>query len=204
MFTGIVEEQGTVRSVDPDPDRGTTRLEIACATVVDGCDVGDSIAVDGCCVTATTVAGDGLTADLMGATLGATTLGDLRSGDAVNLERPVAVGDRLGGHLVQGHVDGVGEVTARDEHPDTTLLRVRAPAGLARYLVSRGSVAVDGVSLTVAEVDGATFTVGLVPHTLEVTTLGASAPGDGVNLEVDVVAKYVERLVARGDTGPYG
>ena len=192
MFTGIVEERGTVRSAGPD------RLEVACRTAARDARVGDSISVNGVCLTAVRVDPDRLAFDLSPETVKRTTLGDLAEGDPVNLERPVTLATRLGGHLVQGHVDGVGEV--EEVEPDGeggARMRVRAPDGLDRYLVDKGSVAVDGVSLTVAGIEGARFEVALIPHTLDATTLGARGPGDRVNLEIDVLAKYVERLMRR-------
>jgi riboflavin synthase len=202
MFTGIVEEVGRVTAIEVG-DR-SARLHVAASEVVGDAEVGDSIAVDGCCLTVTTLPGDGFTADLMAETLRATALEQLEVGAAVNLERAMRVGARLGGHLVQGHVDGVGEVVARDEQPGTVWLAVRAPEGMARYLVPKGSVTVSGVSLTVVDVaaDGV-FRLGLIPHTLEVTNLGVCRVGDRVNLEVDVIAKYVERLLVGGTGGPY-
>jgi riboflavin synthase len=204
MFTGIVEELGSVVALaldDSSTEGGNARLRIAATRVLDGVQTGDSIAVNGCCLTATTwddgPGGGWWEADLSGETLKRTTLGDLRPGDPVNLERPVPVGGRLGGHIVQGHVDGVGEVVAAP--PD---LAVRLPGDLARYVVEKGSIAVDGVSLTVVEISGDTFTVALIPHTAEVTTLGSRGPGDPVNLEVDVTVKYVERLLAWHDGLP--
>jgi riboflavin synthase len=184
MFTGIVEELGEVEALDGG------RLRIAARKVLDDAHVGDSIAVDGCCLTVTRFGSGWWEADLSEETLRRTTLGRRRPGDPVNLERPVRLQDRLGGHIVQGHVDGVGEVLV--PAPD---LRVRMPHELLRYVVEKGSVTVDGVSLTVVEVTGDGFTVALIPHTCEVTTLGRRQPGDAVNLEVDVTVKYVERLL---------
>ncbi|MTV25595.1 riboflavin synthase [Nitriliruptoraceae bacterium ZYF776] len=206
MFTGIVEEIGHVAALDRD-DR-SARLHVRCATVVSDVQLGDSIAVDGCCLTVTSLPGDGFTADLMAETLRATSLGDLAVGAPVNLERAMRADARLGGHLVQGHVDAVGELVARDEQPGTVFVTVRAPAEVARYLVAKGSVTVAGTSLTVVEVtpadDGtATFRVGLIPHTLEVTTWGDRVVGDPVNLEADVIAKHVEHLLALGTPSPY-
>lgn len=199
VFTGIVEEQGRVAHVERHGDRA--RLEVACGAVLEGTGVGDSVAVDGCCLTVAVRTEEAFTADLMGETLAVTTLGDLAAGDRVNLERPVAAGERFGGHLVQGHVDAVGTVAGRRDGSEAVWLTVEAPAELGRYLVPRGSVAVAGVSLTVTRVDDpAGFQVALVPHTLQATTLGSLGPGDRVNLEVDVLAKYVERMLApRGD-----
>lgn len=189
MFTGIVEELGTV------VERDESRLRIAARTVLDGAAVGDSTAVNGCCLTIVAFDTEGdepwWEADVSDETWSRTNLGDLRPGDVVNLERPVRLADRLGGHLVQGHVDAVGEVVR--PAPD---LAVRMPPQLLKYVVEKGSITVDGVSLTVVEVLPDGFTVALIPHTAEVTTLGRRQPGERVNLEVDVIAKYAERLLA--------
>lgn len=185
MFTGIVEEMGTVVSVDG------PRLRVAADLVTSDAAVGDSIAVDGTCLTVVTLGDGWWEADVVDETFARTTLGRLAAGDRVNLERPVRAADRLGGHVVQGHVDGVGTVVTAA--PD---LRVRVPDELRRYVVAKGSIAIDGVSLTVAAVHDDGLSVALIPHTIAVTTLGARRPGDGVNLEVDVTAKHVERLVA--------
>lgn len=193
MFTGIVEALGEVRAVGP-------RLRIA-TSLAASAGLGDSIAVDGVCLTVATREDDVVGFDLSAETLARTGLGGLRAGDAVNLERPLAADGRFGGHIVQGHVDGVGTVVRLERTPTGATLTVEAPAGLARYLVEKGSVAVDGVSLTVARLDGATFDVALIPHTLEVTTLGDVASGDLVNLEVDVIAKYVESMLDRRSHG---
>ena len=194
MFTGIVEELGTVAGVVA--RRGEWRLEIACSTVLEGTAVGDSIAVDGCCLTVHHLTDRGFRAHLMPETLRVTTLGTLQPGENVNLERPVRADGRFGGHVVQGHVDGVGSVTDRDDDATGTTLTVAAPEAVARYLVPKGSVAVAGVSLTVIELPAdATFRVGLIPHTRDVTTLGTLTRGQQVNLEVDVLAKYVEKLI---------
>ncbi|MFA9445612.1 riboflavin synthase [Egicoccus sp. AB-alg6-2] len=207
MFTGIVEEVGSVAAVER--HAGHARLEIGCAEVVRDAAVGDSIAVDGCCLTVTSfldVDGErrGFSADLMAETLRATALGDLEAGDGVNLERAMRADARFGGHLVQGHVDGVGEVVARDEQPGTVFVTVAASDGIARYLVPKGSITVAGVSLTVVDVAAGRFRVGLIPHTLEATTFGVRLrPGRRVNLEADVIAKYVERLLSGGTVSPY-
>ncbi|HQF94892.1 MAG TPA: riboflavin synthase [Microthrixaceae bacterium] len=191
MFTGIVEELGTVVS------REGAKLRIAATTVLDGVQLGDSTAVNGCCLTvvAWEPPVDGAAgwweADVSDETYSRTSLGDLAPGDPVNLERPVRLMDRLGGHLVQGHVDAVGTVTA--PAPD---LAVRMDPALTRYVVEKGSITVDGVSLTVVDALDDGFTVALIPHTADVTTLGVRKVGDAVNLEVDVTAKYVERLLA--------
>ena len=194
MFTGIIEELGTVDSLSPGTD--PARLRIRSPHVLEGIALGDSIAVSGCCLTVTAVEGEHWSADVISTTLAATSLGDLAAGDTVNLERCVRADGRLDGHIVQGHVDGVGEVVGREEDAGTTLLRLALPGGLALYVVAKGSLAVDGVSLTVAAIDGDEVTIGLIPETLSRTTLGRRAVGDRVNLEVDVLAKYVEKLTA--------
>jgi riboflavin synthase len=195
MFTGIVEELGEVVAVE---DLGTAaRMTMRGATVVADAAPGDSIAVNGVCLTAVTVlpAAGVFTADVMGETLRRSALGALGTGDPVNLERAATLGSRLGGHLVQGHVDGVGRVLSRtaDEHWD--VVAIGLPPRLSPYLVEKGSVAVDGVSLTVVAVDEDSFTVSLIPTTLRSTTLGRKRVGDPVNLEVDVLAKHVQRLL---------
>jgi riboflavin synthase len=190
MFTGIVEERGVVREVAP------ARLAVGCHTVTADSEVGASVAVNGVCLTVVERSEAHLAFDLSEETLRRTGLGRLATGDPVNLERPVTLMTRLGGHLVQGHVDGVGEVAGFE--PDATggaWLTVRAPLDLHRYLAEKGSVAIDGVSLTIASLAGAAFSVALIPHTLTATTLGVTGVGDPVNLEVDVIAKYVERLL---------
>ena len=191
MFTGIVEELGTVRS------RAGGRIVVACRTVTGDSPVGASIAVNGVCLTVVENDGASLAFDLSPETIDRSTLGELEEGAPVNLERPVTLSTRLGGHLVQGHVDGVGTVTRLDRNGGGAELTVEAPEQVARYLVEKGSVAVDGVSLTVAARDGAAFDVALIPHTLDVTTLGRAAPGHPVNLEADVIAKYVEGLIPK-------
>ena len=185
MFTGIVEELGRVESFEG------TRLRIGAKLVLDGVVLGDSIAVSGCCLTVVAMGSDWWEADVSQETLDRTSLRGISVGAAVNLERAVRMSDRLGGHLVQGHVDGVGEVV--DPVPD---LRVRIPSDLMRYVVEKGSITVDGVSLTVVKPLADGFTVAIIPHTAAVTTLGAKRAGDPVNIEVDVMAKYVERLMA--------
>jgi riboflavin synthase len=196
MFTGIVEELGRVRSLE---DRaGAARLVVQCATVNRDSSVGDSVAVNGVCLTAVEVTGEALSFDLARETLDRSTLGGLRAGDPVNLERPLTLATRLGGHLVQGHVDGVAAVRSVDRNGAEASIRIALPSSLRPYVVERGAIAVDGVSLTVTVVDDEGFEVALIPHTLAVTTLGERGPGDGVNLEADVVAKYVENLARRG------
>jgi riboflavin synthase len=184
MFTGIVEELGRLRS------RDGGRLVVEASLVLEGLKVGDSLAHNGCCLTVVSVGPGSYEVDAVEETFRRTNLGDLQPGDPVNLERPVRLADRLGGHLVQGHVDAVGLI--RSPAPD---LEVSIPPDLRRYLVEKGSVTVDGCSLTVVKVLSDSFTVAVVPHTTAVTTLGRKGPGDRVNLEVDVLAKYVERLL---------
>jgi len=196
MFTGIVEEQGRVRSITP--NAGGAQLVIEASTVLDDVELGASIAVNGCCLTVTDFDATSFAADAVIETLARTNLGDLAAGDPVNLERPLRLADRLGGHLVQGHVDATGAVRDRAPQPDgSELVTIEAPDDVLRYVVHKGSITVDGVSLTVARVDDDAFAIALIPHTLAVTTLDARPVGARVNLEVDLVAKYVEALVAR-------
>lgn len=195
MFTGIVEEQGRVRRIER--REGGARLEFEAHAVLEDAEIGASIAVNGCCVTVVDRGDDWWAADAVIETLDRTALGSLGVGDPVNFERPLRLADRLGGHLVQGHVDAVGRIDAREMLPDgSTRLRCSAPPDLLRYVVEKGSITVDGVSLTVAGVEAEGFTVAVIPHTLAVTTLGVKPPGEPVNLEVDVLAKYVEKLRA--------
>lgn len=191
MFTGIVEQMGEVTRAD----RSEAGMRFAVSARELALAVGDSIAVNGVCLTAVDVHGDGFDADVVLETLALTNLGELEIGDGVNLERPMAADGRFDGHIVQGHVDGVGEVIAVEPEGDGRRITVRAPADLARYIAHKGSVAVDGISLTVASVAGEAFSIALIPHTLEVTNMGSRVPGDRVNLEVDVIAKYVERMM---------
>jgi riboflavin synthase len=197
VFTGLVEEAGRVAEVVP--GAAGARLVVAAEAVLDGLRVGDSVAVNGACLTAVEVGDARFAVDCVAETLRRTALGGLAAGDRVNLERPMRLGDRLDGHLVQGHVDGVGTVRAARPEGESAVLEIAAPAGLLRYVVEKGSIAVDGVSLTVAARLDDAFTVALIPHTMGLTTLGPGAVGRAVNLEVDVVAKYVESL-----TRPYG
>jgi riboflavin synthase len=197
LFTGIVEELGHVVEITPLAD-DSARLRVAGPVVTADCAPGDSIAVNGVCLTAVTVDAGSFTADVMSETLRRSSLGALRVGDPVNLERPMAADGRFGGHIVQGHVDGRGRIRARHPSENWEVLEIHLPAELARYVVPKGSITVDGVSLTVVEVvDGPEpwFSVSLIPTTLAATTLGSRAVGDPVNLEVDVIAKYVERLL---------
>jgi riboflavin synthase len=197
MFTGIVEGTGTVAALAVAAGGGGARLEVEAPWLAGQLALGESVAVNGCCVTVAEPTAAGFAADLVAETLRRTALGGLEAGARVNLERPLALGGRLGGHLVQGHVDGIARVLDRTPVGDGEEVRIELPPELQRYVVEKGSIAVDGVSLTVAGVGPGWFTVALVPHTLEVTTLGERHPGDPVQLEVDVVAKYIERLVVR-------
>jgi riboflavin synthase len=185
MFTGLVEQMGDVRRAGP-------RLAVT-TPLASELQRGDSIAVNGVCLTAVDITADSFEADVMEETLERSALGRLQAGDRVNLELPLRVGDRLGGHFVQGHVDSIGEVESVEEREHSRLVRVSAPADVLRYVVEKGSIAVDGVSLTVTEVDESGFSVSLIPETLERTTLGAVRPGDPVNLEVDMLAKFAVR-----------
>lgn len=200
MFTGIVEELGRIARIQPLSD--AVRVTITADRVLAGTGPGDSIAVNGICLTVTELPGTGFTADVMPETLRRTSLARLEPGSPVNLERAATPQTRLGGHIVQGHVDGVGEVLSRAPSGDFDEVDVRLPSHLAQYVAEKGSITVDGVSLTVAGVgrddDGHWFRVALIPTTLSHTTLGVLAEGDIVNLEVDVIAKYVERIVSMG------
>jgi riboflavin synthase len=189
VFTGIVEELGEVVEVTD------TRLAVRGPLVTSDAAYGASIAVNGCCLTVTDLADDVFGADVMVETFKRTSLGALQPGDRVNLERPMKADGRFGGHVVQGHVDGTGTIEARDANG---VVRIGIPNELARFVVEKGSIAIDGVSLTVVEAGDAHLTVSLIPATLELTTLGRKGPGDPVNIEVDVLAKYVERLLAKG------
>jgi riboflavin synthase len=200
MFTGIVAEQGTVLSVEHDGEASAT-LRLTAPSTTEGLGLGGSIAVNGVCLTATDIDGREFSVDVMGETLIRTTIGELAAGDSVNLERCVQAGGRLDGHVVQGHVDGVGQLLERESLGNWDRLRFGVPVPLARYIAEKGSIAVDGVSLTVvavspAEEENPWFEVGLIPTTLDETGLGAKATGARVNLEVDVLAKYTERLLS--------
>jgi len=202
MFTGIVEELGTVEAVAHQGD--AIQLTVRASTVLEDAGLGDSIAVNGCCLTV--VGHDGVlwTADVMQETLDKTSLAGVQPGDRVNLERAVTAEKRLGGHIVQGHVDGVGEVLGRTPSEHWEVVEISLPPQLARYLVDKGSITVDGVSLTVVEAAATSFTVSLIPETLARTTLGLRQPGDRVNLEVDILAKHVEKLLAAHLAAPEG
>jgi riboflavin synthase len=196
MFTGIIEETGKVRSVQPD-GKGA-QLVVAAAKVPPALKPGDSVAVNGVCLTVTRNAPDSFAADLSAETLRLTTLGAVRTGAVVNLERPLALGDRLGGHMVQGHVDATGRVASITPSGDGVVMAFEYPPGIERYLVYKGSIAIDGISLTIASLEPKRFTVAVIPLTLRATTLGRAAPGDAVNLETDIIGKYFERYFQLG------
>ena len=193
MFTGIVEEIGTVKDLSPE------RMVITAGKVLEGTAVGDSISVNGVCLTVKTLTSDGFAVDVMPETMRRTNLGRLHYGDTLNLERAVQVGGRMGGHYVQGHVDDTGKILSVKPEESALLVRISAPSKLLRYIVNKGFIAVDGVSLTVITPDAFSFMVSLVTFTREQTTLSARKPGDVVNLEVDVIAKYVERLQQKSE-----
>ncbi|WP_327386469.1 MULTISPECIES: riboflavin synthase [unclassified Streptomyces] len=196
MFTGIVEELGEVTAVEQLEE--ASRFRLRGPLVTEGAKHGDSIAVNGVCLTVVETADGEFTADVMQETLNRSSLGALAQGSRVNLERPMALGGRLGGHLVQGHVDGTGEIISRTPSEHWEIVKVALPKNLSRYVVEKGSITVDGVSLTVVEAAADWFTISLIPTTLALTTLGIKQSGAPVNLEVDVLAKYVERLLAAG------
>ncbi len=194
MFTGIVEEVGTIRALVP--DGGGARVEVNADLVLGDAEIGSSIAVNGCCLTVVDTGDGWWAADAVPETLERTNIGALTPGDRVNLERPLAASGRFGGHVVQGHVDATTTVSDIAELEDGSFLYTfELPTSMADYVVEKGSIAIDGISLTVAAVDSTTFTIAVIPHTHEVTALGARTVGSRVNLEADVLAKYVERLV---------
>ncbi len=194
MFTGIVEELGQVAKLETLAD--AVRISITGPLVVSDAKIGDSISVNGVCLTVTEKTADSFSADVMQETLNRSTLGKLVPGSKVNLERPVTLATRLGGHLVQGHVDGMGKIISREKSDNWDVVTIEPNPELLKYIVEKGSITVDGTSLTVASVNDKVFTVSLIPETLAKTTLGLVNPGDRVNLEVDVMAKYVEKLMA--------
>jgi riboflavin synthase len=202
MFTGLVEEVGMVEGLDRGPEGG--QLRIGAHAVLDGTQVGDSIAVSGVCLTVVGISATSLAADLMAETLERTTLGELKPGRPVNLERALSVGGRLGGHLVLGHVDAVTDITAVQDRGASLEVRFSLPALVAAYVAPKGSIAIDGISLTVVRVGEGSFDIGVIPHTLEATTLKSVAAGMRVNVEVDVLARYVERALQGRDTGVPG
>jgi riboflavin synthase len=199
VFTGIVEELGEVVALEELGD--SARLTVRGPLVTAGAAPGDSIAINGVCLTVTDSSDGTFSADVMGETLGRSSLGALAAGSAVNLERPLRLDDRLGGHLVQGHVDGTGTIAERRPGKRWDVVRISIPPSLARYVVEKGSIAVDGISLTISALGGDWIEVSLIPETLARTTLGRRQPGDVVNLEVDMIAKYVERLLGGGVWG---
>ena len=199
MFTGIVQDVG--RLIAREPRGGDMRLRIGVARLpLEGVRLGDSIAVSGVCLTVVEVGAGAFSADVSNETLSLTTLGALSEGSPVNLEPALRVGDPLGGHLMSGHVDGIGRLLALEEDARSWRMRFDVPAALARYVARKGSIAIDGISLTVNEVEGREFGVNIIPHTFEATTLGSAVPGRAVNIEVDQIARYVERLAGAGET----
>ena len=193
MFTGIVEETGTIKKVIESGESGS--IAIRAGKVLADTGIGDSIAVNGVCLTVTSIQGDGFTADVMAETLRRTNLGSLSIGSKVNLERAMAADGRFGGHIVAGHIDGTGKITALTPESNAVWVTVAADAEILRYIVQKGSITIDGISLTVAYVDEAVFKVSVIPHTGEETTLLNKKPGDIVNLENDIVGKYIEKLI---------
>lgn len=201
MFTGIISGMGRIEAIDATPETDSVILRILAPHHTENLDLGGSIAINGVCLTATSIAGDTLSLDVMGETLRHTTIGALEVGEAINLERCVQAGGRLDGHVVQGHVDGVGELVEHESLGAWDRFRFAIPFELAKYVAKKGSIAIDGISLTVTEVSPAStkdqwFEVGIIPTTLRETTLGQRVLGSAVNLEVDVMAKYAERLVS--------
>ncbi len=193
MFTGIVEGLGEL--VAKRPTAKGYRFEVRAPFDLADTKLGDSIAVNGACLTVVALKGDCFAVDVSPETLRRTTLGNLKVGDKVNLERALRLGDRLGGHLVSGHVDGIGEVTSRRETGDFIFFKVRLPESLSRYVVEKGSITIDGISLTVNQINGSEIELAIIPHTAQITTMGLRFPGDRVNIEVDLIGKYVERLL---------
>lgn len=193
MFTGLVEELGRVIGLKK--GQNSARIILSAQKVLKGTVIGDSIAVNGVCLTVVEIGRDYFQADVMMETLGKSSLGDLKSGDRVNLERAVRLGDRLGGHMVSGHIDGVGTVGRQEKLDIALLTEIMAPAGVLKYMIPKGSIAIDGVSLTIVDVKKDRFTVSLIPHSAKMTTLGYKKSGDKVNLEGDMIGKYVERLM---------
>ncbi len=199
MFTGIIEDVGTVKSIEKQGVSGT--IEVGTSLDIKDLSTGDSIAVDGVCLTVVAVDGAIIKAELSEETLGLTTLGSLKRGDRVNLERPLTLGKPIGGHLVTGHVDATGVIKGRRRTGAGIDVEIEIPAGLARQVVRKGSIAVDGISLTVADIRDRVFRVSIIPHTLKVTTLGEKVPGGRVNIETDIIGKYVERFMRPLEAG---
>ena len=196
MFTGLVTDTGELVSMRP--EGGGAALEIRAASTAHEAAIGDSIAISGTCVTVTSIQADTMRFHVSGETLKATTLGQLKPGNSVNLEPSLRPTDRMGGHFVTGHVDAVGRVKSRAQEGQATRFEIEAPEDVLKYLVDKGSVAVDGISLTVVEVLRDAFTLVIIPHTAEITTLGTKGPGDHVNLEADIIGKYVHRYLHKG------
>jgi len=193
IFTGIIEELGTINNIEHGTN--SSRVNVRASQVLGDVKIGDSIAINGVCLTVTTFDTSHFVADVMAETLAKTNLNELNPGKQVNLERAVRLGDRMGGHLVQGHVDGVGKIIGQEKLDIATIFRIKAPAEVMAYIVKKGSVAIDGISLTVVEVTADSFTVSLIPHTAAMTTLGFKKPGDTVNLETDIIGRYIEKLI---------
>lgn len=194
MFTGIVEEMGSVKALRR--DAGGARLTISASTVLGGTALGDSISVNGVCLTVVEKGAAEFSADVANETLKVTNLGDLRIGQQVNLERALQLSARVGGHLVTGHVDAVGRIREKRQEGNSWRIFIEAPETTLRYIIKKGSIAVDGISLTVAEVERNYFSLAMIPHTAKLTTLGSKTAGDSVNLETDVIGKYIEKLMA--------
>ncbi len=196
MFTGLVEETGQVRSIARQSN--FQRMDIAAQKVLEGMAIGDSVNIDGACQTVVAFDERSFSVETISETLARTTLGQFQNGRAVNLERALRLGDRLGGHIVQGHIDEVGKIAAISQAPGEWRIRIATPETLRPYIAGKGSITVDGISLTVAEVDAGGFTIAVIPHTFDNTVLSQRRIGDGVNLEVDVIARYIERLLNAG------
>ncbi len=199
MFTGLVEEIGNVRRIRR--ASASCRIEVGCRRILEGLETGDSVAVSGVCLTAVDIGPDSFAADIMPETLRMTSLDQVGTGSPVNLERAMRLGDRLGGHLVTGHIDGVGRIVSRRREAEAIWLDIAVSKQLGRYIIRKGSVAVEGVSLTVANLTEARFSVSLIPHSADVTTLGSKKTGDWVNIECDEIAKYIERLLSTRQGG---
>ncbi len=196
MFTGIVEALGRVHEITLGAQ--SARLTVNCSAIAAQAVIGESVAVNGCCLTVVAILGDGLTFDAVPETLRMTNLGDLLPGDPVNIERPLSVNARLGGHFVQGHIDGIGTIRSITPEDNAMIYSIEVDPSLQKYLIAKGSIAVDGISLTVARMESFGFSVWIIPHTMEVTTLGSKQVGSKVNIECDVLGKYVERLLSFG------
>ena len=193
MFTGIIEEVGTIKQIQKNP--ASAVITIAADTVLEQTKIGDSIAVNGACLTVVKISGSAFTADVMPETVKLTNLRNLKSGDKVNLERTLKLSDGLDGHIVSGHVEGIGVIASRKPEGIAEIVTVKTPPQLLKYIIKKGSIAIDGISLTVTEVTGSGFSVSLIPHTAKETTLGFKKSGDEVNLETDIIGKYVEHLL---------